>query len=58
MSSTPLLAYCNDRKGGVLSLAALQNHNKLHSPAVLGEAVVTAFVVETTCGDGEVEVET
>ena len=62
MSSTPLLAYCNDRKGGVLSLAALQNHNKLHSPAafdlVLGEAVVTVFVVETTCGDGEVEVET
>ena len=59
MSSTPLFAYCNDRKGGVLSLAALSNHNKLHSPAsfnlVLGEAVVTVFVVETACGDGKME---
>ena len=42
-----------------MSLAAVQNHNSLHLPAafdlVLGEAVVTVFVVETTCGDAKVE---
>ena len=50
------------RSQKILSLlAASQNHNKLHSPAaldlVLGEAGVTVFAVETTCGDVKVEVE-
>ena len=46
----------------VVSLDSVQNHNRLHLPAafnlVLGEAVVTAFAVETRCRDGRVEVET
>ena len=47
--------------GGMLSLAALTNHiTILNSPAafnlVVGEAVVTVFIVETTCRDGEVGV--
>ena len=48
----------------MMSLAAVPNHNGLHLPAafdlVLGEAVVTVFVVDTipVHQDGEVGVET
>ena len=47
---------------GVCCRSSLSNHTRVYLPAafdlVLGEAVVTVFVVETTCGAGEVGVET
>ena len=51
IASTPLFTSCDDHKEAALSLAAVPNHNGLHLPAafdlVLGEAVVTVFVVDT-----------